>query len=141
MAVLAAVPFEPRLTAPRLSDVVEALGLDVAYEGDLARGRVHAPVRINNPGKQLIHHRSQPEHAVPFQFPNLVLGHRWYTIFVSFWYSRSAKVQLGGQGRTTAMNVKSGLVAACLELRRSGHTKFRACDPKHSGQIADRCHR
>ena len=40
VAVLAAVPFEPRLTAPRLSDVVEALGLDVAYEGDLARGRV-----------------------------------------------------------------------------------------------------
>jgi len=40
VAVLAAVPFEPRLTAPRLRDVVEALGLDVAYEGDLARGRV-----------------------------------------------------------------------------------------------------
>jgi phosphate acetyltransferase len=40
VAVLAAVPFEPRLTAPRLSDVVEALDLDVAYEGDLARGRV-----------------------------------------------------------------------------------------------------
>jgi phosphate acetyltransferase len=41
VAVLAAVPFEPRLTAPRLSDVVETLDLDVAYEGDLAHGRVH----------------------------------------------------------------------------------------------------
>jgi phosphate acetyltransferase len=41
VAVLAVVPFEPRLTAPRLGDVVETLGLDVAYPGDLARSRVH----------------------------------------------------------------------------------------------------
>jgi phosphate acetyltransferase len=41
VAVLAAVPFEPRLTAPRLSDVVETLDLDVAYQRDLAHGRVH----------------------------------------------------------------------------------------------------
>ena len=40
VAVLAAVPAEPRLTAPRLADVVATLGLAVAYEGDLARGRV-----------------------------------------------------------------------------------------------------
>jgi BioD-like phosphotransacetylase family protein len=40
VAVPAAVPFEPRFTAPRLRDVVEPLGLDVAYEGDLASGRV-----------------------------------------------------------------------------------------------------
>jgi hypothetical protein len=50
------------------------------------------------------------------EFQGQRLGHRWYTIFVSFWYSRSAKVQLGGQGRTTAMNVRSGLVAACLAV-------------------------
>jgi phosphate acetyltransferase len=40
VVVLASVPVERRLTAPRLSDVVEALGLKVAYEGDLAYSRV-----------------------------------------------------------------------------------------------------
>jgi phosphate acetyltransferase len=40
VTVLASVPVERRLTAPRLSDVVETLGLDVAHAGDLAQGRV-----------------------------------------------------------------------------------------------------
>ncbi len=44
MAVLASVPEERRLTAPRPIDVVEALDLKVAYEGDLAHGRVQEMV-------------------------------------------------------------------------------------------------
>jgi phosphate acetyltransferase len=40
VSVLAAVPWEPRLRAPRLRDVVEELGLGVEHEGDLDRVRV-----------------------------------------------------------------------------------------------------
>ncbi|CAH2599649.1 phosphate acetyltransferase [Rhodovastum atsumiense] len=38
--VLGDVPFEPKLTAPRLQDVVEALSLGIEQEGNLARARV-----------------------------------------------------------------------------------------------------
>ena len=38
--LLGDVPFEPRLTAPRLSDVVESLHFGIEQEGNLARARV-----------------------------------------------------------------------------------------------------
>ena len=42
--VLGDIPFEPRLAAPRLQDVVEALGFGVEREGRLATSRMHGVV-------------------------------------------------------------------------------------------------
>ncbi|WP_114395266.1 phosphate acetyltransferase [Oleisolibacter albus] len=42
--VLAAVPFEPSLNAPRVSEVVEALSLQVIHPGTMAQARVHEVV-------------------------------------------------------------------------------------------------
>jgi phosphate acetyltransferase len=57
--VLAAVPVERSLTAPRLSDVVEALGLEVAYKGDLAQQRVDEIV-VSGRGVEGVINRFRP---------------------------------------------------------------------------------
>jgi BioD-like phosphotransacetylase family protein len=114
----AAVPFEPRLTAPRPSDVVEALGLDVAYEGDLARGWVQEIV-VSGRGVEGVIDRFHPGALI------LAAGERSdIALAAGLAYLHGTKLSTPSRARTCSMNREIdefgvGVLIRRIRLRRN----------------------